>query len=736
MRASPFRAIASALLLFLLAACSGDGPSGIAPEEGISTSALNGIQLVLVSGGGQAGAPGQALPEPVVVRVTDRKGAPVVNGLLNFIPPQGGGVEPRQARTDAQGYARATWTLGSLGAQALRVSGVGGTLVVTATAQRGSGSRIGLVKTTGDGQQAAAGSLLRGGLQVAVMRDDGRPVSGAVVTWTPSAGTLDRTSSRTSGVGLTHVRWTLGAEGGTQTLTASAPGAEPVTFTATATGGLPRAATLQLLPDSLVIDAGATAAFTAVVRDSGGAVIPGRALVWSSSDAAVAAVDSLGVVRGVAGGTAQVTARLGALGASATVRVRPGAASIQVDPDSLVLDVDGTGRLAAVVRDASGAILPGPAPAWSSADPAVATVDANGNVRGVAAGTVRVTATLGALSAGATVRVRGRGPSLELFPDSLVLDIGVWGKLYPVVRDASGRAIVDYRVEYSTSSDQVVFPYSDGSMAAVGAGTARITARWGNLTASVPVRVRPARGALTIPQIQKRAGYAGIIDLSTRSLETNWWVHVSQYNLSAVTMRIRSPAGRTIDCMNVSATHYNIRNEFRCSLVIPRGSEPGTWRVDRVTVTRDGQTTVFTGADLDAMGTLGRGFDVYGSGADTQPPQVRVLWPHQGTRYPDIYYLNVGIIDHVSGVRSARMTVRGPGGVTHSCEVSKSSGELAKVGGGVCRLPLQPGSGTWDLVSVEVEDGAGNRATYTPQQIAQMNSGMSEAPFLVYSFTP
>ncbi len=734
MRASPFRTIASVLLAFLLAACSGDGPSGIAPEAGISTSTLNGIQLALVSGGGQTGVPGQALPEPVVVRVTDRRGAPVVNGMLNFIPPRDGGVEPRQARTDAQGYARATWTLGSLGAQALRVSGVGGTLVVTATAQRGSGTRIGLVKTVGDGQLAAAGTLLRGGLQVAVMRDDGRPVTGAVVTWTPSAGTLDRTSGRTSGVGLTHVRWTLGPEGGRQTLTASTPGAEPVTFTATATGGQPRAATLQLLPDSLVLDAGATAAFTAVVRDSGGAVLPGRALVWSSSDAAVAAVDSAGGVRAVAGGTAQVTARLGALSASATVRVRPGPASLQVQPDSLVLDVDGTERLTAVVRDASGAVLPGPAPAWSSADPAVATVDANGNVRGVAPGTVRVTATLGALSAHATVRVRGRFPSLELFPDSLVLDIGVWGKLFPVVRDASGRATVDYRVEYSTSSDQVVFPYSDGSMAAVGAGTARITARWGNLTASVPVRVRPARAALTIPQIQKRAGYDGIIDPSTRNVTLNWWVHVSQYNLSAVTMRIRSPGGRTIDCLSPSPTHYS-GGEFSCSLVLPRGSEPGVWRVDRVTVTKDGQTTVFTGADLDAMGTLGRAFDVHGSGADTQPPLVRMLWPNQGTRYPDIYYLDVGIIDHVSGVRSARMTVRGPGGVTHSCEVSKSSGELAKVTGGVCRLPLRPGSGTWDLVTVEVEDGAGNRATYTPQQIAQ-TSNIGEAPFFVYSFTP
>lgn len=735
MRASPLRTIARAAVCLLLAACAGDGPSGIAPQPGISTATLKGTQLTLVSGGGQTGVPGQALPEPIVVRVTDPKGAPVANGQLNFLAPQDGAVDPRQARTDAQGYARATWTLGSLGPQVLRVSGTGGTLLVTATGQRGTGTGLGLVKTVGDGQTAPAGTLLRDGLMVAVMRQDGTPVAGAVVTWTPSAGKLKFTTTRSDATGHTWTRWTLGPEGGAQTVTASTPDAEPVVFTATATGGIPRPALLQLLPDSLVLDAGASAALTAVVRDAAGAVIPGQALTWSTSDAAVATVDSAGRVLGVSGGTAQITARLGALSASATVRVRPRPASIAVQPDSLVLDVAGTGRLTAVVRDGSGAVLPGAAPAWSSANPAVATVDAAGNVRGVAAGTVRVTATLGSLSAYATVRVRSRGPSLELFPDSLVLDIGVWGKVYPVARDASGQAIVGYSLEYSTTSDQVVYPFSDGSLLPIAAGTAVVTARWGTLTASVRVRVRPPRGgSLTIPQIQKRAGYAPRMEATTGDLQTNWWIHVSQRDVSTVTLRVRSPQGRTVACTNVDATHYT-RDEFQCDLTLPRGAEPGVWRVDALSVTKNG-TTTFSATDLDAMGTLGRAFDVYGTGADTQAPLVRTLWPHQGTRYADRYYLNVGIIDHVSGVRSARLTVRGPGGVTHSCEVSKSAGELAKVGGGVCNLPLRPGSGTWDLVSIEVEDGAGNRATYTPQQIAQLASGLSEAPFLVYSFTP
>lgn len=733
--------LCAACLPLILAACGGENPSAVATAEGISTvTAANGIQLALTSGGGQAGAPGQPLATPVVVRVTDPRGRPMSNRSVIFVAALGADVDPGRTFTDADGYARTAWTLGpQLGVQSLRVSGMGGALVVTANGQRGTGTRIGIVKRMGDEQQAPAGSQLRATLQAVVLRDDGVLVPGAVVTFTANdGGQVDRASVRTSGKGVAEVRWTLGPAGGVQTLTASAPGAAPATFTATATGGTQRnGPALRLSPDSLVLDAGASAVLTASLDNPGQPPLPGHAPKWSSSDPAVATVDGAGTVRGVSEGTAAITATLGSHTATATVRVRGGPASLRVQPDSLVLDVDATGQLTAVIRNAAGAELPGQAPAWSSENSAVVTVDAQGQVRGVAPGTARVTATLGALTASATVRVRAPGRSLQLFPDSLVLDIGVWGKLFPVARDASGKVILGYNLEWSTTSDQVVFPMSDGSLLPMGAGTARVTARLGDLSASVQVRVRPARGgSITIPQIQKRvSSTGGIIDPSTRDVELNFWIHTSVRGVSSLSMRARGPSGQTINCANAGAENY-FYNEFRCQIYLPRGSEPGVWRVDQVTVTKDGRTTVFTGADLEAMGTLGRSFDVFGAGADTQPPLVRMLWPHQGTRYPDIYYLQIGIIDHVSGVRGARMTVRGPGGVTHSCEVSKSAGELAKGGGGVCRLPLRPGSGTWDLVSVEVEDGAGNRATYTPQQIAQLASGLSEAPFFVYSFTP
>jgi hypothetical protein len=235
MRASPFRTIASAFLL-LLAACATDGPSVVAPPDDAALARETGVQLVLVSGGGQTGMVGHPLPEPVVVRVLDQEDRPVADARVNFIPPSDGAVDPRQARTDAEGYARATWMLGSLGEQVLRVSGTGGTLLVTATAYAGGGTEIALLKTAGDEQTGAPGTLLRGGLQVRVLRDDGTPVQGAVLSWAVASGggSLDAAVSRSSGTGYSVRRWTLGPDVGTQSVTVSTPGAEPVTFTAQA----------------------------------------------------------------------------------------------------------------------------------------------------------------------------------------------------------------------------------------------------------------------------------------------------------------------------------------------------------------------------------------------------------------------------------------------------------------------------------------------------------------------
>lgn len=110
------------------------------------------VNLVLVSGGSQSCAAGNALAQPIVVQVTDAAGNPVVGKALTFAVATGGGsVTPTTVSTGAGGLATVNWTLGSLlGAQTLTVTGVGlsqSPLTVNATASS-AGAATQLVITT------------------------------------------------------------------------------------------------------------------------------------------------------------------------------------------------------------------------------------------------------------------------------------------------------------------------------------------------------------------------------------------------------------------------------------------------------------------------------------------------------------------------------------------------------------------------------------------------------------
>ena len=68
--------------------------------------------LTVLSGGGQRSVPGEALPEPVRIRVVDGTGSPVANSLVAFSStPAGGTVEPSTVTTDEDGIAEVRWRL-------------------------------------------------------------------------------------------------------------------------------------------------------------------------------------------------------------------------------------------------------------------------------------------------------------------------------------------------------------------------------------------------------------------------------------------------------------------------------------------------------------------------------------------------------------------------------------------------------------------------------------------------
>ncbi|MEP6688147.1 MAG: Ig-like domain-containing protein [Gemmatimonadales bacterium] len=160
--------------------------------------------LEQVSGDGQSALVGTSLPAPLVVRVRDGAGNPVPGLAVTWLVGNGGGqLTPATSRTDADGLAGTTWTMGGtpqLDTATAVVSGVG-TVAFSATASPGTPPSLAL-------ETQPPGTAVRGvGLSrrpvVGLREPDGsrRQQAGVTVTvaLVGAGGTLRGTLSRATG---------------------------------------------------------------------------------------------------------------------------------------------------------------------------------------------------------------------------------------------------------------------------------------------------------------------------------------------------------------------------------------------------------------------------------------------------------------------------------------------------------------------------------------------------------
>ncbi len=116
-------------------------------------------------------------------------------------------------------------------------------------------------------------------------------------------------------------------------------------------------ASVQVSPATFQVQAGASAALTAILRDASGNELTGRAITWTSGNGAVATVSTTGAVSGVSPGTTTITATSDGVAGTASVTVIPGPATqmaFTVAPGSAVAGVAFTPAPQVTVRDAIG----------------------------------------------------------------------------------------------------------------------------------------------------------------------------------------------------------------------------------------------------------------------------------------------------------------------------------------------------------------------------------------------
>ena len=290
---------------------------------------------------------------PLSVTVTDSAGNVVTDRVVTW-----GSSNTAVATVSASGVVTAVAT---------------GTATITATSEGKSGSStitvspvpVSIVVVQPPTDSLAPGTTAQ---LTAITKDSaGGVLTGRAVSWgssNPAVATVSSTGLVTAvAVGTATITATSEGKSGTSAITVYVP-----------------VASVTVAPPTATILVTQTKAFIATTKDAQGNVLTGRLVTWSSSNPAVATVNSSGVATGVALGTVTITATSEGKSGSATLTVNPVPVfSVTITPPSPdTVFVGYTTQLAAVTKDSAGGVLTGRVVTWQSNNTGVATVDATG----------------------------------------------------------------------------------------------------------------------------------------------------------------------------------------------------------------------------------------------------------------------------------------------------------------------------------------------------------------------
>ena len=291
------------------------------------------------------------------------------------------------------------------------------------------------------------------------------------VTWTssnPSVATVDQDGRVTA------------LHEGTAAITAKAG---DKTATCTITVKIP-VQSVTLDKTTLELDEGETVTLHATVLPENAA---DKTVTWTSSNPSVVTVDQSGKVTALYGGTAIISAKAGDRTATCTVTVRTPVESVILDRNSLELKEGETTMLHAYVLpwNATDKTV-----TWTSSDPSVATVDQDGKVTALTEGTATVTAQAADKTASCAVTVKKSVVPVEsvtLNTNILELKEGDTATLHATVSPWNA---TDQTVTWTSSNPSVASVDQNGKVTALQEGTAVITAKAGDKTATCSVTVK------------------------------------------------------------------------------------------------------------------------------------------------------------------------------------------------------------------------------------------------------
>ena len=305
-----------------------------------------------------------------------------------------------------------------------------------------------IVKISGDSQTVIVNAAAPAQLAVRVedALNGGSP--GVPVTWsvTQGAAGLAPASPVASDTGG-YARVTVTPSSlGTVKVQAAATGlaGSPITFTVNVLAGTVRQ--VIVAPKLDTIAKGATAQFTATLKDSLGNVITTIKPVWTSSNVAVATVDSTGLATALAGDSTYIVAAAGGYADTARLFVRAPAKVAIAPADTVITAIGDSVHLTGVVLTNFGdTVKTGTVIRFASTVPSVVTVNAatgEAQLVGAGNGVVVATDTVTKVIGTATLRVNQKVNGIvNIPPDSILVGIGGQAQIIATAVDRNGHAI-------------------------------------------------------------------------------------------------------------------------------------------------------------------------------------------------------------------------------------------------------------------------------------------------------
>lgn len=210
-------------------------------------------------------------------------------------------------------------------------------------------------------------------------------------------------------------------------------------------------------------------------------------ITWSSSVPSIVRVDDSGTITALQIGETIITATCGNASATCKVTVTPvSPSSIELNIKDMILYVGQSETIQAIVRPANTTY---PTVTWQSGDEKVATVTADGKVTGISEGFVTITASCGELSAECIVTVNPIPASnIEITTGDVTLTIGNSTTLLAKVLPEN---TTHPEVEWVSSNPDIATITPHGTVTGISIGSAIITAKCDNVSATCTVTVIP-----------------------------------------------------------------------------------------------------------------------------------------------------------------------------------------------------------------------------------------------------